>query len=69
MICELISDKPWKPSKLGFLLTKLHIKFPLKMGLSQSSCSGSVVMNPTAIHEEMGSVPGLAHWVKDPALL
>ena len=25
--------------------------------------------NPTMNHEVSGSIPGLAHWVKDPALL
>jgi len=35
---------------------------------SWSSHHGSAVMNPTSIHEDMGSIPVLAQWVKDTAL-
>ena len=35
----------------------------------RSSHYGSVVMNPTSIHEDAGSIPDLAQWVKDLVLL
>ena len=33
-----------------------------------SSCHGSLVMNPTSIHEDAGLIPDLAQWVKSLAL-
>ena len=37
--------------------------------LRGSSRRGAVHTNPTGTHEVVGSIPGLAHWVKDPAWL
>ena len=32
-------------------------------------CCGSALMNPTRNHKDESSIPGLAQWVKDLALL
>ena len=40
----------------------------LRQELRSSRC-GSVVMNLSNIREDLGSIPGLAEWVKDLALL
>ena len=50
--------------------SKANIGIPLIRNLYfRSSHRGSSVMNPTSIHEDTGLIPGLAHWVKDLALL
>ena len=38
------------------------------MGEGGSSHCGSMVMNPTSIHEDVVSIPGPAQWDKDPVL-
>ena len=48
----------------------LDLDFSLNVKVTPgSSCRGSAVMNPASNHEVLGSIPGLAQGVKDPALL
>ena len=45
-----------------------HISVLALRFLFWSSRHGSAVMNPTRIHEDLGSIPGLPQWVEGPAL-
>ena len=39
-----------------------------KSDLSRNFCHGTAETHPTRNHEVVGSIPGLALWVKDPML-
>ena len=45
-----------------------HARVMRKKTTSVSPHCGSVVMNQTSIHEDVGSILSLAQWVKDPML-
>ena len=71
-----LEGQPWAlglaPTSLVILLMRQFHSLICKMGKAiahpWSSHCGSVIMNPTSIHEVVGSIPALAQWVKDPAL-
>ena len=54
----------WEKAVLG----TSQLTYPQRAHLRCSHCD-LVVRNPTSIHEDAGSIPGFAQWVKDPMLL
>ena len=51
-----------------FISFRLLLSVFKSLSFLGSSHCGSVELNPTNIHEDVGSIPGLAQWFGDPAL-
>ena len=54
---------PRQPNKKQSIVSAL-----LKFSVFGVPLVGTVEMNPTRIHEVVGSIPGLIQWVEDPVL-
>ena len=65
----LICPLAWELSYATGVALKKKKKKIQRNAPEESSHCGLAIMNPTSIHEDMGSIPDLTRWIKDPVLL
>ena len=54
---------------INSILFSFVFPFKKKKTLFRVPVMAQQLVNPTSIHEDSSSIPGLAQWAKDPALL